>query len=193
MANLPLLRKQIRAQRRTFSTYEHRQASLRLVSQVIGLDCFIKAQHIAGYFAFDGEPDLTTLFEQVFALGKQLYLPIVADPHSPLLFAPYRLEVPLVPNQFGIPEPAVTKEQCLTAGDLDLVLTPLVAFDDKGNRLGMGGGFYDRTFAFRIDPARPVKPYLLGLAFELQKVADLPCQPWDVPLDGIVTESAIYR
>ncbi|MEE4378414.1 MAG: 5-formyltetrahydrofolate cyclo-ligase [Candidatus Competibacteraceae bacterium] len=194
MANLTLLRKQIRAQRRAFSPREHRQASHKLVYQVIGLDCFANALHIAGYFAFDGEPDLAMLFEQVLALNKQLYLPIVgAQPHDLLLFAPYRLDATLELNRFGIPEPVVAKEQCLTACDLDLVLTPLVAFDVKGNRLGMGGGYYDRSFAFRVDPTHPVKPYLLGLAFESQKVADLPRQTWDVPLDGIVTESTVYR
>jgi 5-formyltetrahydrofolate cyclo-ligase len=188
-----LLRKQLRAQRRALSPDEHQQSSRRVVSCVITLDCFTNAQHIAGYFAHDGEPDLSALFEQAFALGKRVYLPVLNDePRGPLLFAPYHTDTPLTPNRFGIPEPRVAREDGLAAQALDLVLTPLVAFAVDGTRLGMGGGYYDRTFAFRCDPAYPPKPHLLGLAFELQKVPDLPRQPWDVPLDEIVTEAAVY-
>jgi 5-formyltetrahydrofolate cyclo-ligase len=73
---------------------------------------------------------------------------------------------------------------------LDVVLVPLVAFDADCNRLGAGGGFYDRTFAFR---KRGGKPLLIGYAFDVQRVDRVPCEPWDIRLDAVITERAIYR
>jgi 5-formyltetrahydrofolate cyclo-ligase len=126
-------------------------------------------------------------------MGKQVYLPILAgNPQEHLVFAPYRSDTKLKPNRFGIPEPQIGNEELLTPQYLDLVLTPLVAFDASGTRLGMGGGFYDRTFAFLNHPGHFSKPRLFGLAYELQRVDHLPRQPWDVPLQGIITERAFY-
>ena len=75
---------------------------------------------------------------------------------------------------------------------IDLVLVPLVAFDPQRNRIGMGGGFYDRSFAFRKNPDQP-RPVLIGVAHELQKVDLLEPEPWDVQLDMVVTDQAVYR
>ena len=188
-----VLRKQVRALRRAMPAAERHQAARQLTSRVTSLQVFVIAQHIAGYLAFDGELDPALLLEHAFAMGKQVYLPVLTGkPAAQLLFAPYHPDTVLVPNHFGIPEPEVPQAQLWPSQRLDLVLVPLVAFDSSGTRLGMGGGFYDRTFAFRRNPVHLPKPRLLGLAYELQKFPALLRQSWDVPLDGIATEKALY-
>jgi 5-formyltetrahydrofolate cyclo-ligase len=155
---------------------------------------FAAARRIAAYWAQDGEVDTAVIWQRAWSLGKQIFLPVLSsEPQGPMLFALFQADTALAPNRFGIPEPRTPTAQCLSGQQLDLVLTPLVAFAENGRRLGMGGGFYDRAFAFRRGSAPACKPHLLGLAFELQKVECLPSRPWDVPLDGIVTESAFYE
>ena len=137
--------------------------------------------------------DPAPLLGRAWDMGKQIYLPVlVGHPHDRLLFAPYHAGASMKPNRFGIPEPEVPREALLSPHLLDLALTPLVAFDASGTRLGMGGGFYDRTFAFLRHPSHLPKPRLLGLAYELQKVDALPRQSWDVPVDAVATEAALY-
>ena len=94
-------------------------------------------------------------------------------------------------NRFRLPEPDVTDDEMLDPSDLDLVLAPLVVFDAECNRIGMGGGFYDRSFAFRKLESS-VTPRLIGVAHELQRVERLLPEAWDVRLDRIVTDAAIY-
>jgi 5-formyltetrahydrofolate cyclo-ligase len=137
--------------------------------------------------------DPAPLLERSRAMGKRLYLPVLVSPaQGHMLFAPYEPDTALAANRFGIPEPVVTAERWVLPQRLDLVLTPLVAFDTRGNRLGMGGGYYDRTFAFRRHPGHIARPHLLGLAYEMQKTDALVRRAWDVPLDGVVTETAFY-
>ena len=186
------LRQRIRAQRSALSETEGRRAACALAKRITALPVFAAAQHIAGYLANNGEIDPSTILEKAHALNKCVYLPVLLGKREPMLFAPYRPGLRLKPNCFGIPEPDIPTEDMLSPKQLDLVITPLVAFDPNGNRLGMGGGFYDRTFAFLNQPPFPVKPYLLGVSYELQKVTELVRQPWDVSLAGIVTEAAIY-
>lgn len=187
------LRKQIRALRRSTPLAERHVAALQLARRVTSLKVFVRSRHIAGYLAVDGELDPAPLLERARVLRKHVYLPVLAgNPAVHLLFAPYHPDMPMQANRFGILEPDVPAAELLPPQRLELVLTPLVAFDTHGTRLGMGGGFYDRTFAFRSNPAHLPRPLLLGLAYELQKVAELPRQSWDIPLDGIVTEQALY-
>ena len=92
-------------------------------------------------------------------------------------------------GDFGIQEPAGGPIRA--ARNLDIILTPLVAFDSAGNRIGMGGGYYDRTFAFLKRRTTWRKPKLIGIAFGLQEVDAVPVDTWDVPLDGILTEKGL--
>ena len=186
------LRQHVRAQRNALSKAEVQCAARDVGKLITGLPIFSAAKHLAGYLAQNGEMDPAPILEQAFALGKSVYLPVLLGKREPMLFAPYRPGMKLKPNRFGIPEPDVPLEDMLSPRQMDLVVTPLVVFDRHGNRLGMGGGFYDRTFAFLNQPPYPTKPCLLGVAYEFQKVSDLVCQPWDVPLTGVVTEAAIY-
>jgi len=150
---------------------------------------FRSAQHVAAYLPNDGELDPSPLMGLAWAMGKRVYLPVLSHLRSDhLLFAPYAPGDVLRKNRFGIPEPVVSLRHMIDVKALDLVLTPLVAFDEQGSRLGMGGGFYDRSFAFLRRRRHWLKPHLVGMAYDFQRVGSLPRQPWDVPLQGVVTE-----
>lgn len=192
--DLPALRQRLRSLRRNQSLAEQQHAAWRVARRLTEWPVFAAANRIAGYWACDGELDPMLLLERAWAAGQQVYLPVLAgaSPQS-LQFAAYRADTPLRRNRFNIPEPDTSPTEWLEPAALDLVLTPLVAFDSSGNRLGMGGGFYDRSFAFLRDSSdHGRRPYLLGLGYELQRIAALPRQPWDVPLDAAVTEAALY-
>jgi hypothetical protein len=96
------------------------------------------------------------------------------------------------PNRFRIPEPRIDARKQRKIWALDLILMPLVGFDDKGGRLGMGGGFYDRSLAYQARRKAWQKPVLLGLAHECQKVEKLAVASWDVPLQGTVSDKRWY-
>ena len=98
----------------------------------------------------------------------------------------------LVRNRFGIPEPSLRQHRIALPWALDVILVPLVGFDSACRRLGMGGGFYDRTLGFLRHRTHWRRPTLIGLAHECQRVAELEAQPWDVPLDMVVTEKRVY-
>ena len=150
-----------------------------------------RASHLAMYWPADGEVDLRPLVTLLARVRRQLYLPILSR-DSRLRFAPWGARTRLAFNRFGIPEPRGYAARSLRRpSQLDAVLLPLVGFDEHGNRLGMGGGFYDRSFAFRLARRHWRKPLLIGVAFELQRCPSLPVATWDVPLDGIVTEHGL--
>jgi 5-formyltetrahydrofolate cyclo-ligase len=135
--------------------------------------------------------DLGPFLELLRNSGTQVLLPALHN--RALWFLPYGRDTRLAPNRFGIPEPDVAAHTRCRARDLDLVLMPLVAYDDAGNRLGMGGGFYDRTFSYLKYRSFWRKPLLIGVAYELQRLESLPARPWDVPLNGVATEKRLYR
>lgn len=153
-----------------------------------------KSRNIAIYLAADGELDPMPL---VFAppTGRRSWHLPVLHPHRPgrLWFVRWRPGDPLRPNRFGIPEPVLRKGRIRHARQLDLVLLPLVGFDDRCHRIGMGGGFYDRSLAFLGDPGHPRRPRLIGLAHACQHVASIPPRRWDIPLDAVVTETRVYH
>ena len=186
------LRQRLRALRRTLSPAERHQAALAVARWLDDWPVLAGATRVAGYWACDGELDPAPLLERAWAADRQVYLPVL-DSERSLRFAPYQSGRPLRRNRFTIPEPEVSPTEWLQPSRLDLVLVPLVAFDAAGTRLGMGGGFYDRAFAFLRDPDYcGHRPVLLGLGYELQHVAERVRQPWDVPLDAVVTETALY-
>ncbi len=188
------LRRRLRARRRSLSSLERREAALAVARRLADWRVFVEAARVAGYWACDGELDPLPLLEHAWAAGKQVYLPVLVDaPHPSLRFASYRPGLPLRRNRFRIPEPEAPAAEWLQPSQLDLVLTPLVAFDPTGTRLGMGGGFYDRSFAFLRDPAyRGQRPCLLGLGYAFQQTTELVRQPWDVPLAAAATEEALH-
>ncbi len=186
------LRQRMRALRRALSPAERRRAALAVARRLEVWPVWAAASRVAGYWACDGELNPAPLLERVMATRRLIYLPVLHGECS-LRFAPYQPGLPVRRNRFNIPEPDVSPKEWQEPSQLDLVLTPLVAFDLAGTRLGMGGGFYDRTFAFLRnlghDDCRPV---LLGLGYEFQQTAELLRQAWDVPLDAAVTDQALY-
>lgn len=183
------LRKTNRALRAGLSQQAQVSAAAALCERLYALTEYQQAQRVAVYFAVRGEISLAPLIDQALAAGKQLYLPNLDQ--QALRFAPYFHQQVMRLNRFKLPEPDVPAEQLLAPAALDLVFAPLVAFDSALNRIGMGGGFYDRSFAFRKNPNNRV-PLLVGVAHELQKVESLTPEDWDVPLDMVATDRHLY-
>jgi len=194
MDNRKQIRQHMREQRRALGETERQYSALQLTAHLLQSRLFNNSQHIALYLTNDGEMDPWSLIEAAWQRGKQCYLPVLGlRPGNRLWFIPYQPDTKLVNNRFGIPEPVHARRQRrLKPQSLDLILMPLVAFDQQGNRLGMGGGFYDRTLSFLRHRHSWRKPRLIGLAYEFQRVDQLAYQSWDVPLDAIATEDRIY-
>ena len=192
--NTKALRQQIREQRRALSDSEREQAAFLLCERIAASRTFKQSKHIAFYLTNDGEMDLSLLIQYAWQSGKHCYLPVLAEPNTQRLwFIPYTKETKLRNNRFGIPEPIHSNSTRLRKTlSLDLILLPLVAFDEQGNRMGMGGGFYDRTLAFLRQRQHWHKPNLLGVAYEFQKQNKLVTNPWDIPLQAIATEKDFY-
>ncbi|HSC48281.1 MAG TPA: 5-formyltetrahydrofolate cyclo-ligase [Gammaproteobacteria bacterium] len=186
------LRRRIRDARRGLAPQVRRAAAEAAAKHVLALPAYRDARRLAVYMAVDAELDPEPLLASARADGKEAYLPVISTAGDRFLhFQAYAAGTPLRPNLYRIPEPVNDPRSALRPAELDLVLAPLVAFDTRGHRLGMGGGYYDRSFAFLKD--RHVrKPLLIGLAYECQKVATLPAESWDVPLAGVVTEQQFY-
>ena len=192
MTDLPALRQKLRIQRRTLDDDQQSHLSQCAVQQLVRHRVFRAAQHIACYLPNDGELDITPLIDQAWAMGKTIYLPVLNSIHrNHLHFLPYRPDDELVCNRYGIPEPVSRSRRTIDLKRLDLVLLPLVGFDSRGNRLGMGGGFYVRSFAFLRRRQSWFKPGLLGVAYNFQEVKSLECYDWDVPLNGVATETGV--
>jgi 5-formyltetrahydrofolate cyclo-ligase len=141
------------------------------------------------FLAFDGEPSLSSLLDAARLRGKRLYAPVLDG--MTMTFRELESRVALKTNFFGILEPELGV--AIDARELDLVLTPLVAFDDRGVRVGVGRGYYDRCFRFLRGRKRWHRPKLFGVAYELQRVAPLRPHAWDVPLFGAITEIGVRR
>ena len=184
------LRQCNRKLRAALSARQLEQAAAALAQKIVALDAYQQAHHVAAYFAINGEIGLDPLIDHALAAGKQVYLPNLDQ--ETLRFSPYFREQKMRINRFRLPEPDVGDEEMLAPLQLDLVLAPLVVFDANRNRIGMGGGFYDRSFAMRKNPAID-RPLLIGVAHESQKVERIAPEDWDVQLDMIVTDRAIYR
>ncbi len=204
--NRSLLRRQLRELRRQIPDDYRRQASLRIAQQVAELDPWRGARSIAGFLPFDGEIDPLPLMDRAVQEGRQVYVPVIIEKGQPLKFAPWTRGAKMRPNRVGILEPAVDTEQLVDGAQLDLVLVPLVGFDAQANRIGVGGGFYDRTFAFRHSTERGEeasagqraggrgvdRPALVGIAFETQRLESIQVESWDVRLDWVVSEAGVY-
>lgn len=186
------LRQVMRRLRRALGQRQRQQAASALCRHLLGSAEFRYSRHIAFYLANDGEIDLQPLLHRAWAMGKHCYLPVLGL-HKRLWFAPYGADTPLRPNQFHIPEPELQWSAMRRLNGIDLVLMPLVAFDMQGNRLGMGGGFYDRTLAYLLQRKHWQKPRLIGTAHEFQQVKQLPSAPWDIPLHGVATDKKFHH
>lgn len=179
------LRKTIRTQRQQLSTKMQQQAAADLAAKVLNSNLITTSQHIALYLANDGELDTFALIQALWQLGKTVYLPVLHPfVAGYLIFVSYDKDTPLYPNKFGIPEPLAACNRLIPLQQLDIIFTPLVAFDAVGNRLGMGGGYYDRT----VSQLRPDSHcQVIGLAHCCQQIDAVPAEAWDIPLKQIIT------
>ncbi len=186
------LRRQMRAKRRSLTPLQLHQAEIGLLQHLRALPETRRAREIGLYWPIKGEISLLGLLQQPWSHRQKFYLPVLAPHRRGLRFAPYVRGETLRRNRLGIPEPMVSRRLWRSARQLDLLFVPLLAFDGKGRRLGMGGGFYDRTLAGLRHRKHWLRPRLLGVAHAFQEVTQLPAEPWDVPLHGICTEQG-YR
>ncbi len=187
------LRRSLRIRRNTLSAEERRLAARQLALNVAGTRLFLTSRRIACYLPNDGEIDTRGILEHIGRLRKTCYLPVLSRlSHDRLWFARVETGMEFTPNRFDIPEPVVKARELVRAQKLDLILMPLVGFDDDGNRLGMGGGFYDRSLEFLRHRHHWRKPHVLGLAYDFQRVNGLAPDPWDIPLQGVITDRAVY-
>ena len=187
------LRSCLRAQRRALAPALRAELNAQITQHLTQSSVFRTSARIAMYWAGRGEANIEAAAQRAWTLHKRVFLPVLLGPfHNHLRFAPFNRHSVLQNNCFDIPEPRVLRAQLLPGISMDLVLVPLVGFDDQGVRLGMGGGYYDRSFAARLFRRYWCKPLLIGVAYELQQVPRLVRQPWDVALDGVVTEKKLY-
>jgi 5-formyltetrahydrofolate cyclo-ligase len=184
------LRQQLRKHRAKLTLSDQAIASKKITAHIIQSPLFQQSQHIAAYIAINHEINPQTIIKRIWQEGKHCYLPVLQE--KKIIFSTFQRNTPLKKNRFNIPEPPLVLESTLDPWNLDLVLVPLLGFTNQGGRLGMGGGFYDKTFSFLLASPRPTKPCLIGLAYEWQKIESFDVSTWDVPLNAVVTEKRIY-
>ena len=185
LSDKSVLREQLRAARRAISASQRLAAAEALSARLLSLPFAPIEGYVAGYWALNGE---IALYRWQVQLPERLvYCLPVLHREKRLRFAPWRAGDALVTNRYGIPEPDVDPESALPAQAMSLVVMPLVGFDDAGHRLGMGGGWYDRSLQSRRAAAPP--PWLVGVGFDCQQVASLDAADWDVRPDAICTET----
>jgi 5-formyltetrahydrofolate cyclo-ligase len=190
------LRRLLRHRRQALTHYQQRLAAQRLCSQLKTLPEIQRTRCLSLYLPINGEIDPTLLLPWLRKRNVDVYLPVLRPFSDNILwFVAYRADTPMVKNRFGIWEPdlrfSAQRRNRLPAWALDTLIVPLVGFDSNANRMGMGGGFYDRSLAFvhRLG----MSPNLIGVAHACQQVASLPVEAWDVPLNAVVSDQGIVR
>ncbi len=185
------LRRYLRKTRRHLSKFEQRQAAQKVLNRLIHSPHFILAQRFGLYLHAFGEIQTQAIIERCFQLGKQVYLPAICDMNQHLVW------IRISPHQYhnrrfahhrlGMREPMSTRG--VHVSKLDLLLMPLLACDTSGTRIGMGGGFYDRTLA-----SAPKHPFRLGLAYDFQLGSQpLKLERWDQPLAAVITPTVSIK
>lgn len=183
------LRQQLAERRRALTPPQRMAAAQGLRRSLEQLPEYFTDLRVAGYWASNGELPLNLVIPPLATRGQQFLLPVIG-PGARLRFAPWQSGEEVQPNRYGIPEPVAPKE-LLEPFQLDLVLVPLVAFDRRGHRLGYGGGYYDRGFAFLKEQVRPTEPLLVGIGYAFQELPEIDAEHWDVPLDYIATDQEL--
>lgn len=193
MIDQSTIRSKIQKERAQLSKEEQSRRSKKICSRIIQSDILSDALNIAIYLPVRGEADPTFLENFKEISGKSFYLPILSQiNNNHLEFALYNKHTVMKLNRFNIPEPDPNSAQVLSdPRKLDVVIMPMVAIDALGNRIGMGGGFYDRTFAFK--KIQSCKPNLIAFAYDFQLIEEQTPQSWDVPADSIALENQLIR
>ena len=183
------LRQAFRDKRNQLTPHQQAIAANNVLAQAIAFKIFDGCSRVGIYLTNEGELDTQALIEYLWEQGKEVYLPVL-HPFSKgyLLFLRYTPSTAMKANSYGILEPILDVTTLCPIAQLDIVLAPLVAFDERGNRMGMGGGFYDRT----MKGIARNQTRLVGLAHDCQKTVSLPIQVWDIPLPEILTPTTLF-
>lgn len=186
------LRRDLRHRRRTLGSAERQRRETLLCRHVLRL-LRCRSRIIAGYLAFDGEPDIQHALRAARGRSRSVALPVIESGRPGTMhFHRWTTHTEMRLNRYRIAEPATANAR-IDARHLDFVFTPLVAFDATGTRLGMGAGYFDRRFSFLRERKVWRRPRLVGVAFDFQQVAQLHRAPWDVPLWAVITEHGLRR
>lgn len=185
-----LLRARMSVRRNELDAKQRIAAAAGVLDSLESLPEFMTDANVAGYWAVRGELPLNLAVASLTRREQQYFLPVLGQARQ-LRFAEYREGARLQGNRFGIPEPEVPTEALQTAGDMDVILLPLLAFDRKGHRLGTGGGWYDSSLAFLGNEPRPARPLLVGIGYGFQEVEAVSIEPWDVDLDYVATDAEL--
>lgn len=190
-----IIRHEKRLARQIMPATERALYSEAIVETLLADEDFLRATHIGAFLPMPEEVDISLIFKNIWEMGKKLYLPVTLDKNQPLAFAPYVEHSRMNKDIAGIAYPDVPISQFEYPASrhcaLQYVITPLVAFDRNCGRIGMGGGFYDRSFFYKLtDPTQ--SPLLVGVAFSVQETEAVSKTPWDVPLDKVVTEDDVF-
>lgn len=180
------LRRTLRQRRQTLSQLAQRRASFAVIYNIKKLPEIKRFKRFAIYFPCKGEISLLPLLNYFKRHNKVVFLPILKGKKMHFM----RYEGKLKKNRFKIPEPAQAFQKVHPIV-LNIIFTPLLGFDDRGNRLGMGGGFYDRCFEF-LRFRKHKKPLLYGVAYDWQRIPTFTPNPWDLPLQKVITDHRIY-
>lgn len=187
------VRRQLRALRAAVKPEVRREAAQAIVRLALRAGWLRRGRRIGFYMPAKGELDIVNLLARAMAMRVNCFLPVVPPARQRTLgFTRMTGRNDWTHNRYGIPEHAVWRPK-VRAVRLDILFLPLLGFDQQGYRMGMGGGYYDSSLAFLQHRKAWHRPYLIGVAFEAQRVEALPIDPWDVPLDAVLTERQVYR
>jgi len=186
------LRKELRHQRRSLSSSYKKFASKRITALLERSGWLQRGKRIGVYLATAEELSLQPLIERAWQRGCKIFVPHISHSRrATMRFYPFNDQSLLQEHRWGIRQLASARAPIVTRS-LDAVLLPVVGFDRYGHRLGMGGGFYDRHFAY-TRRTRTHKPFLIGVAYACQEVISLDAQSHDIRMDAILTENALIR
>jgi 5-formyltetrahydrofolate cyclo-ligase len=171
--------------RRSMSDSAREIASQIICDKVLRSRHFLAAKNVGLYLPMRDEVDPSEIIERAWRANKRVFCPVIGA-NGQMNFHYLGRDTALLRNSFGIWEPV--NDQIISPRQLDIVITPLVAFDKNRNRIGMGGGYFDRCFAFLRHRKNWLRPKLIGVAYGCQKVEKIQPNPWDIRLYSIYSD-----
>ncbi|CAB0151891.1 5-formyltetrahydrofolate cyclo-ligase [Pseudidiomarina piscicola] len=186
------LRKHLLKQRQALTSQQRNHGAAQVLAHLSQLPELQRPRRLASYHSVRAELPTAAINTSLQQQGHQLALPVLHPVNTNhLLFLHVHAGTCWQNNSYGIPEPRLACTDIVPLAELTLLLVPLVGFDNNGNRMGMGGGFYDRTLAaWHAGQLPHLHP--IGLAFDCQHVERLPNEAWDVPLPRVITPAKIW-
>ncbi|PXF64171.1 5-formyltetrahydrofolate cyclo-ligase [Kangiella spongicola] len=185
------IRTRIKHERQNLTSPFMQRAAIAILGHISQAKLIENHQHIAFYLPIGGEVSCMPIIEYALSQGKNCYIPKINTTKARTMdFLPYTGQDSVKKGAYGIYEPVGDATEAVAPSKLSLVFMPLVAFDSKGNRLGMGGGYYDTFFA---NLSKKKRPELVGLAYNFQKVPEIPTEKWDLAMDAVVTPNHFLR